>query len=70
MKLPIYKVLKISHKRYSNPTTLEYGWFAENMIVCNECKYCVDGICTNPYGMLGHGVDKEDYCSRGSDEGQ
>lgn len=32
---------------------------------CEDCRHCIDGICTNAFGMLGHGVDKDDFCNRG-----
>lgn len=62
MKLPIYKVLKVSLKK---PMTLEAEWIKEDLVICEDCRHCIDGICTNAFGMLEHGVDKDDFCSRG-----
>lgn len=65
MKLPIYKVLKISVSRTKKPTTLVAEWVKDDVVICEFCKHNVDGICNNVYGMYLHGVDLDDYCSRG-----
>ncbi len=68
MKLPRYSMLKIQLDKYTKPIQLIAEWVKDDVTVCGECRFNIDGICTNIYGMYEHGVDAEDYCSRGKNE--
>ena len=68
MKLPQYRLLKISASRKG--TSIEAEWV--DFVSCGECKYCVNGQCWKSDGLdkLDGNVADDDFCSRGEREGE
>ena len=68
MKLPTYRLLKISSSRKG--TSIEAEWV--DFVTCGECKYYVNGQCWKSDGLdkLDGNVADDDFCSRGEREGE